>query len=280
MTQRVSLETQTEPQLLPQYKSSFSKVTTEPMDEISGKGPVLIDQYQEVIKDYVSKLDMSHLSAYRREICECIQLRQQFQNKVYGNTDADVEKLPVSIFSGLTPSLTITFDQDVFSIVSASGGLEITGDISSEGQYLIYDINRGVLPKTLYEAVKKLGLTWYDGGLICEVVDRRRNIEKFRRVHLKVDQSSLEPMSIEREQELLLCRYPLLCLTPDLQVTNFARTIAADAARWTAPEEQEDAARIAEYVYPDKYIEAAKPQPIESTEETRAKILKYLSGSK
>lgn len=276
----VSVFTQTEPQLYPAYKTSNTEKTTEPLDEISGRGPILIDQYQEVIKDYISRMNLSHLSPYRKEICECIQQRQQFQNVVYGNRDKDVEKFPVSIFTGLVPSLTLILDQDVFTLTSSTPGLEITGDISTDGQILIYDINRGLLPNGLYESLKKLNLTWYDGGLICEVIDRRRSIEKYRRVHLKVKQSDLGQMPFELEQEFLLNRYPLLCLSPNLQVTNVARTIASDAARWTDPSEQEDASRIAEYVYPDKYIDPVCPTPIESTEEARSKIIKFLTGNK
>ena len=137
---------------------------------------------------------------------------------------------------------------------------------------------------TFFEDLKKLNLTWYDGGLICEIVDKRRQREKISHVHLKVKSSDIGPLTYEREQDFLLNRYPLLCLDPDLHVTDVARTIKADAERWIQPithevkEQGEDMEDTTPQPQKEPITTLLPPQ--ESTEELRDKLVKYLLQSR
>ena len=251
---------------------------------LSGKGPVLIHQYQKCIKNYLKQVDFAQLSPYRSEICECVNHRAQFQDKISQETDDDIERMVPSIFSGFNVGLVLTIDYSAFILASTSPGLELTGDLNSEGLKMIQDISAGFLPSGIFEDLKKLNLTWYDGGLICEIVDKRRQREKISHVHLKVKSSDIGPLTYEREQDFLLNRYPLLCLDPDLHVTDVARTIKADAERWIQPithevkEQGEDMEDTTPQPQKEPITTLLPPQ--ESTEELRDKLVKYLLQSR
>ena len=278
---------QTNPENYPPEDESFVSQTSENFPEISAKGPNLIGQYQKCIKNYIKQTDFARLSPYRSEIFECVLHRAQFQEKIAKESDDDVEKLPPSLFSGFNASLILTIDATAFLLVSTTPGIEITGDLHSEGWKMIQDISAGYLPSGLFEDMRKLSLTWYDGGVICEIVDKRRRKEKVSRVHLRVKASDIGMLTFEREQDYLLNRYPLLCLDPDLHVTDVARTIKADAERWIDPlayepkDSQED--NEVEEQKQEEFSQESLPvllPPKESTEESREKLIKFLLQSK
>ena len=270
---------QTDKELLPPYDDYFTQETEDSGLKLTGKGPVLINQYQKCVKEFLKETDFTRLSHYRGEICECISHRTQFQEKI-SEADDDVEKLPVSIFSGFTAGLILTIETANFYIASNPPGIEISGEMATEGAKLLFDISAGFLPEGIYENIKKLGLQWYDGGIICEIIDKRRGFEKIRRAHLKVKQSELGQMPLERERDYLLARYPLLCLEPDPHVTDVARTIAMDANRWEGTSFISDESKIIEYMYTDKYISPMVVPKQEPTEESREKILQFLTEQK
>jgi hypothetical protein len=268
---------QTNKELFPPHEDYFTEETEDSGLKLTGKGPVLISQYQKFVKNFLKETDFTRLSQYRGEICECISHRAQFQEKIT-EADDDIEKLPASIFSGFTPGLILTIDAITFTLVSNPPGIEITGEMTTEGARLLLDVSAGFLPAGLYQEIKKLNVQWYDGGVICAIIDKRRNIEKIRRAHLKVKQSELGQMDIDREREYLLARYPLLCLEPDLHVTDVARAIAADANRWEDTSLIKDQSMMVEYMYTDKYINPMTVPKQESTEKSREKILEFLKN--
>ena len=280
-----SLASQTDPQNYPPEDEALYQIP-ENGPKLSGKGPILIGQYQKCIKNFIKDIDFTRLSPYRSEICECVLHRSQFQEKISQDFDDEIEKLPPSLFSGFNVSLILTIDSTAFLLVSTNPGLEITGDLHTEGWKMIQDISAGYLPSGIFEDLKKLNLTWYDGGLICEIVDKRRKKEKISRVHLRVKANDIGLLTFEREQDYLLNRYPLLCLDPDLHVTDVARTIKADAERWINPlsyqpkeinendeVEKEEKKRV------QQTVPLILP-PKESTEESREKLVKFLLQAK
>jgi hypothetical protein len=111
--------------------------------------------------------------------------------------------------------------------------MSISGFIDEdEGTSLLFYVAHGMLRPDLLPQLLELKLTWYDGRLICEVVDQRRALGRAVRTQLRVAEEDLVAFGVDAERQVLLAEYPLLCLEPTPQVANLARAAMADRQRW------------------------------------------------
>jgi hypothetical protein len=198
------------------------------------RGGELVRLYHRAVADHVQAAHVSDLSELRGEICERMQHRRNYQVSAYGRASIGLDDPPPNLFSSFSVALYLVIYEDGrFAFSSATPGVALGGLIDDdEGRALLFYIAHGVLRPGLLPALLDLKLAWYDGALICEVVDRRRRLGRAVRTHLRVAEEDLVPFGADAEQQVLLAQYPLLCLEPTPQVANDARVAGADRRRW------------------------------------------------
>ena len=186
---------------------------------------------------YIKNTSKTSISDFRNEVYEKTQRHFAFQISSYGRISLGFDELPNNDFSNMTPSLFLMIYNDHFTFSSAVPGFNIIGNINDdEGIMLLNCISRGFLVPNSLKILKELNLTWYDGYLICEIVDNRRVIPKTLRTNLKPTSNDIASCGFENEQAFLLAQYPLLCLEPDTKVAELSRTIVNDKNRWQVNE--------------------------------------------
>jgi hypothetical protein len=202
----------------------------------SARGGDLLEEFHEKVNSYIQNVIPSDLSELRSEICQRIQRRSQFQLSSFGAVSKDFDEAPLNLYSSLTVGLyLIVFEDGQFQFSSAVPGFSSSGHIDDEeGRSLLFYIGHGMLQTGLLPKLMDIGLTWYDGCLICEVVDQRRRLGRAVRTQLRVAQEDLTSFGLEAEQQVLLQQYPLLCVDPDPQVGRLSRLAFADRQRWEA----------------------------------------------
>jgi hypothetical protein len=197
-------------------------------------GPTLLREYHKAVANYIENVNISDLSQLRGEICQRTQNRATYQLTSYGSVSIGLDEPPPNLFSTFTVSLYLVIHPDGrFNFSTPDPGIGITGLIDEdEGRSLLFYISRGFLRPGLLQPLLELGLTWYDGCLICEVIDNRRQLGRTIRTQLRVAQEDVVSFGVDSEQQLLLAQYPFLCLDPSPQVGNLARLAVKDRQRW------------------------------------------------
>lgn len=196
-------------------------------------GGTLVEKYHETVSDYIENVNINELSALRSEICERIQKRIKFQRCTFGNISKCFDEQPQNLYSVLNVSLYLVLYSDHFTFSTAQKGYEVTGSIDDEvGISILSYVSRGLLKPGLLQKLKNKNLSWYDGCLICEIIDCRRNTPKSVRTQLRVSQYDIQSYGIESEQQFILAQNPLICLDPSPAVANIARTAMSDRLRW------------------------------------------------
>jgi len=191
--------------------------------------------YYDSVKEFSQNCDYSTLSSYRSELMQSIAHRIQFQEKVFGRTEEGLGPFPETLFSGFIVSLVFSIFDDSFSFCSVNPGFSITGPLVVMYKEYYEPLTSGFLPIGLFPSLIKLDLTWYDGGLICEIVDHRRKLIKATRIMLRINPSEQLDCSPEQEQDYLLSRYPLLCLDPEEEVSVLSRCAYSDKQNFIRP---------------------------------------------
>lgn len=203
--------------------SSDFRDSVEP-NELNLKGTALVEQYKDVLLGYFSSVDDACLSEYKREVFNRIREQMAFQERVFGKSNRQFNVLPANAFAELTVSLYLTIFDDSYTLTARSPGLDITGDLENDLMNLMYCIDRCFLPPNMFKQLKTLNLVWYDGGLVCEISDRRLASPHSRRVYLQIHPEDM--VGCDVEQEYLFAKFPLLCLEPNSQVGKLARVAA------------------------------------------------------
>jgi hypothetical protein len=198
------------------------------------RGGDLVRLYHRAVNDYIQTVNLSNLSELRSEICERIQRRINFQMSTYGTCSIGIDEPPPNLYSSFSVSLYLVIYHDGrFTFSSSTPGIAMSGFIDDdEGRSLLFYISHGILRPGLLSQLLDLKLTWYDGKLICEVIDNRRTLGRAVRTQLRVAEEDVVRFGVEVEQQFLLAQYPLLCLDPTPQVANLARAAVADRRRW------------------------------------------------
>ncbi|OHT04558.1 hypothetical protein TRFO_27947 [Tritrichomonas foetus] len=196
-------------------------------------GGALVEKFHETVLDYIENVNINELSALRGEICERIQKRAKFQRNTYGYVSKCFDEQPPNLYSAFSVSLYLLLYPDHFVFSTSQKGFEITGSIDDElGRSILSYISRGLLKPGLLAALKNKNLSWYDGCLICEVIDCRRSIPTSVRTQLRVSPLDINQAGFESEQPFILVQNPLVCLDPSPAVANVARVAMSDRLRW------------------------------------------------
>ena len=192
-------------------------------------GGTLIEKYHETVLDYIENVNINELSVLRSEICERNQKRIKFQRCTFGNISKNFDCfiIPQNLYNVLTVSLYLVLYPDHFTFSTQQKGFEVTGSIDDEVGISILSYVSGLL-----SVLKNKNLSWYDGCLICEIIDCRRNVPKSVRTQLRVSQYDIQSYGIESEQSFILAQNPLICLDPSPSVANVARAAMNDRLRW------------------------------------------------
>jgi hypothetical protein len=228
--------------------------------------------------------NVSDLSELRGEICERIQRRINFQLSTYGTCSIGLDEAPPNLYSSFSVALYLVIYRDGrFSFSSVTPGIGVAGMIDEEeGRSLLFYISHGMLRPGLLPQLLDLKLTWYDGRLICEVIDYRRALGRSVRTQLRVAEEDIVAFGVEAEQQVLLAQYPLLCLEPTPQVANLARAAIADRRRWEPSDiEGESKMRFVARRCPEIFVKAeatAKPPKVtqEQEDEYRQRMIEKL----
>jgi hypothetical protein len=239
----------------------FSDLSESPLaadlpSDLSGSGSTLFSHYQANLQYYFDRLDSHSLSEYREEVFNRIRQQSIFQSKVFGHASPNYNRLPLNSFAGfaVSPYLVICSDRFVFS--SATPGFEVSGGLDQELANLLGYFDQQTLPPQLLETLKRLNLVWYDGGLICEIADQRRQSDRPLRIHLRVHPDDFVAAGFEIEQEYLFDRFPLLCLDSSIQVSKVARAAGREKGKWKPPPYAiETPAAFMQTEYPGLFIE-------------------------
>lgn len=250
------------------------------MPPLNGLNDILLDQFYENTKYFLLNMQKSNYSPLKNELCDQARTRALFQSKVFGKTSQNFDILPQCAFSSFSVSLRLVIQHNSFSFFSVISGFEIHENFEDHGQTILDFISHGTLPPRTLDDVKKLNLTWYDGGLICEVEDKRRKELNSMRILLRVHPLDVAKYGPDSECEYLLARYPLLSFEPDVQISRLSRTVYNDKIRWKTNEpELPTAKQFVQREFPEMFIE--KEQTKESvteehvdfnSEELRAKL--------
>jgi hypothetical protein len=278
---KFDISTQTPVTFFTDFRYSASDQSPHP-SPLSGSGSSLFSQYQSNIQHYFERVDPSSLSDYRAEVFNRVRQQSVFQSKVFGHAAPDYNTLPPNTFSTFAVSLYLVIFTDHFVFSTASAGFEVVGNLGDELVSLLGYFDQQLLPPQLLEQLKKLSVVWYDGGLICEINDQRRQCEMPLRIHLRIHPDDVLAGGFELEQEWLFARFPLLCLEPSLQVGKVARVAAREKGKWKpSPHASESPAAFMQMEYPALFIEEPEPRkprvrkPSSATdEELREQLMK------
>ena len=255
-------------------------VTNNP-PELNGSNATLLDQYYANINYHIENVPSTQMSAVRNDLCKRVKRKTIFQTKVFGKTSYNFDVLPENAYSSFTVSLYLILNENTFTFYPSNPGFEITDSFEESGSYILGFISNGLLPPSMLDDIRKLNLVWYDGGLICEVNDRRKKNERIFRTLLRVSQSDIAKLGTDVESEYLLARYPLLCFDADIQISKVARVAERDRLRWMKDEAPETAKNYVQEHYPSIFLEPKKekevPEKKETPEEATKLILDQLS---
>ena len=248
--------------------------------EFNGSGPTLLHQYYANTKYFIDHIDPSTLSPYKQEIFTKVKQRSIFQSKIFDSPNLPDGSLPPNTFENLSVSLYLIIFPDHFTFSTAIPGIEINGDLNDDISRVLSYISQGLLPPRLLDSLKDMNLTWYDGGLICEISDQRKAYSHPLRVLMRVNPIDITNCGFDIEQEFLLNRFPLLCLDPDIRVSKLTREVIADSQRWQPSQTSgQKPADFLQSEYPSIFIEPLEPKKARTREEskhTEAELRKML----
>ena len=177
-----------------------------------GSGSALLRQYRENLSYFLDMADQTAVSDFRSEVLNCVREHKIFQERLFGRSSPPLGQLPPNAFHEFTVSLHLSLFHDRFVMSSTIPGFEISGG-AHEIEPLLAALSTGFLPAHTLDALRKVNLVWYDGGLICEVNDNRVSPPAFIRVHLLANQeyadidaalaqsNTIENENIERNDE-------------------------------------------------------------------------------
>ena len=253
--------------------------------ELVGSGSVLSQRYRDVLGCFLDQCDPRSFTEYREEVFNRVRQEKSFQDRVFGHSTPRYDTLPRSTFSSFTVSLHLAILPSHFVLSSSPPGFELTGDLDDDLARLIAFFDDGLLPPKVLDQLRKLNLVWYDGGLVCEVSDQRREAAQQFRMYLRVNPCDIAACGVETEREYLLVQHPLLCLDTSPQVGRVAMVAARDRSKWATPAHAEKTpAQFLQTQYPALFIEERTPmQPrerkhdVEADEQLREKLLKKFS---
>lgn len=212
---------------------------------LDAKGATLLHQYHHAVDHYIQNVNTQELSELRAEIVERLKKRAIYQQTSYGSSKVGFDEAPPNLFNTFTVSLYLIIDHDQFIFSSAVPGFQYTGSLNDdEGLEILYYISQGLIVPGILKQLKQLHLTWYDGCLICEILDNRRKFPKTVRTQLRVHPNDVASFGFEAEQQFLLIQTPHLCLDPNPQVANVARIAMQDRQRWEPSHEKRESTYI------------------------------------
>ena len=225
-----------------------------PLD--SHKNEILLDQFYENVNYYLANMQKYQISELRSEIYDMTKTRSLFQQKVFGKSSTNFDIIPQNAFSSFVVSLHLILKESSFIFFTSCPGLEIQENYDDEGRFLLDFISKGFLPPNAFEDLKKMNLKWYDGCLVCQIEDQRRQNMNVIRILLRLNNADIAKFGADNESSYLLARYPYLSFDNDIQISRVSRIAGNDHIRW-----KEDANRREtpqEYVqlhYPSLFIE-------------------------
>ena len=230
-----------------------------------GSGSALLRQYRENLSYFLDMADQTAVSDFRSEVLNCVREHKIFQERLFGRSSPPLGQLPPNAFHEFTVSLHLSLFHDRFVMSSTIPGFEISGG-AHEIEPLLAALSTGFLPAHTLDALRKVNLVWYDGGLICEVNDNRVSPPAFIRVHLLANPQDIANVGFDAEQEFLFARFPLLCLDPTPQVARMAQVAAVENCRWRRRQPTDSPAaflqrRVPKMFIEDMFGEQRKPQP-------------------
>lgn len=249
--------------------------------ELVGSGSVLSQRYRDVLGCFLDNCEPQSFTEFRAEVFNRVRQEKSFQDCVFGHSTPRYDTLPRNSFSSFTVSLNLVILPSNFVLSSSPAGFELSGDLDDDLAQLLAFFDDGVLPPRLLDPLRKLNLVWYDGGLVCEVSDQRRESVQQFRVYLRVNPYDIAACGVDTEREYLLVQYPLLCLDTSPQVGRVAMVAARDRSKWAAPVYAEETpAQFLQTQYPALFIEERAPiqprerkQGGESDEQLRQKLM-------
>ena len=205
-------------------------------------GVTLLEKYHSIVMNYIENVNVAELSSLRSEICEKIQKRLKFQRITYGAISKCFDEQPLNLYNTFNVSLYLVLYPDHFTFSTVQKGFEISGSIDDEtGQSILSYISRGMLKPGLLDSLKNKNLSWYDGCLICEIIDCRRKNTPTIRTQLRVSPYDINQTGIESEQSYVLAQNPFVCTDPSPAVANIARAAMNDRLRWEVTPSQNEA---------------------------------------
>lgn len=245
---------------------------------ISGTGIICLKQFYQFLEDFLLNSDLSSFSEYKREVLESIKSRIDYNKKILNEKEYDFEYRSVGLFSNLITSAFLIINEKIFHFYTIDHSYEFTGDIINDFPNFILCVCDGFLPPGIFSSIYRSKLNWYDGGLICEVIDKKHLIEYPIKIYLRVKSTELHILPPDKESEFLLNKFPVLNLDNNIQVTNIKRHLFNDAYRFPIFSDIKRYSTLAEYIHADRY--APKEQEIveeEDFETIRLKALKFIS---
>ncbi|EAY00670.1 hypothetical protein TVAG_208620 [Trichomonas vaginalis G3] len=238
---------------------------------LNGSDATLLDQYYANIKYFINDTPKSTLSQLRSEICDKIRHRSLFQSKVFGKSSTNFDVLPENAYSTFSVSLHLILRPKTFSFFTTNPGIDVTESFEDEGAHILDFISRGYLPPRMFEELRKLNLVWYDGGLICEIDDQRRNNGNVMRTLLSVAPSDIAALGPECESEFLLVKYPLISFDSDIQISKVSRIASSDALRWKTINAEETPKQYVQEHHPSIFLKNVdKPKEAKAEEDPDA----------
>ena len=225
-----------------------------PLDSHSNE--ILLDQFYENVNYYLINMQKYQISELRNEVYDMTKNRSLFQAKVFGKSSTNFDIIPQSAFSSLVVSLHLILKEDSFIFFTSCPGLEIQENYDDKGRFLLDFISKGFLPPNAFEDLKKVNLKWYDGGLICQIEDQRRQNMNVIRILLRLNNADITKFGAENESSYLLARYPYLSFDNDLQISRISRIAANDHLRWKENKNRiETPKEFVQLNYPSLFIE-------------------------
>jgi hypothetical protein len=128
---------------------------------------------------------------------------------------------------------------------------EMTNELSG----LLNYFDQRLLPPDMLDPLRKLNLVFYDGGLICSIIDQRREHFTPIRLHLRIHPDDIVALGFELEQEYLFASYPLLCLENRIEVFQVSRISARDRDKWKGISARDSAAGFLQREYPSLFVD-------------------------
>ena len=277
--------TQTEQNFFEDFKGSAEHEPWPLPPRLNSTTSTLSTQYRQNVGYYIANSNPSTFSKYREDILTRMKEQSLFFQKIFGENSDNLDRLPANAFLDFSVSLYLVLHEETFSFYSVVPGFEISGEIDLSNGVISHLMN-GNLPPHMFEKLKDMTLTWYDGGLICEVINDTKSFNNRPvRILVRINNIDLMDLGYEIEQEYLNFRYPLLCLDNDIQVARLARMASYDRLKWNELKPDESSPAIfLEKEYPSLFIEKERKEiqekkpnkPKYSDEEIKKKLREKL----